>query len=308
LGSFRLKEDGSFESGFRIKEPGLYRLRIGMAAIWLLLEGGETMSLTASIDKNNIPTYEIKGSELSQEASTWVNNLNTNAIAKYVREQPNSKALLKLFLLGRLPIAQYMDEIKKIKSDVQARYPETELSKGLAMRIDQAEAQMNQATIMVGKPVPDIRLADPNGKNMALSELKGKVVLIDFWASWCAPCRRENPNVVKIYNKFKDKGFMVYSVSLDGLDDRQQLSMQSNPEVLKQQIEAKRQAWIQAIKDDGLIWPYHVSELRSWSSSVAQLYGVDAIPRTFLLDRNGVLRYVNLRGGELEAKIKELLG
>jgi thiol-disulfide isomerase/thioredoxin len=128
-------------------------------------------------------------------------------------------------------------------------------------------------------------LNDTNGKAIALSSLQGKVVLVDFWASWCMPCRQENPNVVRMYEKYKDKGFTVYSVSLDESKD----------------------AWVKAIKDDNLSWPNHVSDLKGWQSSAAALYGVSSIPATFLLDKEGNIIAQNLRGAELEQKLQEIL-
>jgi thiol-disulfide isomerase/thioredoxin len=120
---------------------------------------------------------------------------------------------------------------------------------------------------------------------MRLSDLKGKVVLLDFWASWCGPCRAENPNVVKLYNKYSTKGFSVFSVSLDN----------------------DVQAWKRAIKSDGLVWPYHVSDLKQWESPLVQLYKFEGIPFTVLLDKKGNIVAKNLRGKALELKLKELL-
>lgn len=137
---------------------------------------------------------------------------------------------------------------------------------------------------LTGSEAPDIALTNPEGKEIKLSSLRGKVVLIDFWASWCGPCRRENPNVVRVYSKYKDKGFTVYSVSLD-------------------QDKAK---WEDAIRADNLSWPYHVSDLQGWKSAAAKLYGVSAIPKTFLIDQNGIIIGKDLRGEQLERKLAEL--
>jgi thiol-disulfide isomerase/thioredoxin len=143
----------------------------------------------------------------------------------------------------------------------------------------------------VGEIAPNIKLRNPDGKVMQLESLRGQVVLIDFWASWCGPCRRENPVVVDAYLNYKDKDFKagskftVFSVSLD-----------------------KRQAaWKKAIEDDKLEWPYHVSDLAGWSSRAAVLYGVNGIPMNFLIDKNGVIIAKNLRGHALEAALESIV-
>ncbi|MBT8219683.1 MAG: TlpA family protein disulfide reductase [Bacteroidia bacterium] len=141
--------------------------------------------------------------------------------------------------------------------------------------------QINANTI--GAEAPDIVLNSPEDKELALSELKGKIVLIDFWASWCGPCRRENPNVVRMYDKYKDKGFEIYGVSLDSKKDR----------------------WVSAIEADGLTWP-NVSDLKGWQSYAAKMYAVRSIPTTVLIDKEGKILARNLRGPTLEAKLEEL--
>jgi thiol-disulfide isomerase/thioredoxin len=139
---------------------------------------------------------------------------------------------------------------------------------------------------MTDVPAVDIAQTDTSNVVRKLSDLKGKVVLVDFWASWCGPCRRENPAVVALYNKYKSKGFEVFSVSLD----------------------QDRQKWIDAIAKDGLVWSNHVSDLRGWGNAAAQLYGVSSIPKTVLIDKNGIVTDHNLRGELLEKRLKEIFG
>ena len=139
------------------------------------------------------------------------------------------------------------------------------------------------ADLAVGKKAPDLEFPSPAGDMVKLSSLQGKIVMIDFWASWCKPCRIENPNVVRLYNEYRDQGFEIYGVSLDQKKDR----------------------WIQAIEADGLGWE-HVSDLKGWQSEAAGVYNVRAIPATYLIDENGVIIGKNLRGKALENKLAEI--
>jgi thiol-disulfide isomerase/thioredoxin len=143
----------------------------------------------------------------------------------------------------------------------------------------------------IGDVAPEINFENPDGEKIALSSLRGKMVLIDFWAAWCPPCRRENPNLVRTYNEYKDKkfqngdGFTIYGVSLD----------------------RTKEAWVKAIEDDGLVWENHVSDLKYWSSVPAAMYQVRSIPDNFLIDGDGVIVARRLRGEQLDNALKNLL-
>lgn len=171
---------------------------------------------------------------------------------------------------------QYAPLYKKIRDALIGQWPENEFVQHLDSRL--------RSVLMPGMEAPDIELPDPDGKVRRLSDLRGKVVLIDFWASWCRPCRMENPNVVRLYNEYRDKGFEIFSVSLD----------------------KDRDSWVRAISDDHLSWPNHVSDLKYWSSAAGRLYGIQSIPSTVLVDKEGKVLARNLRGMDLENKLKEI--
>jgi thiol-disulfide isomerase/thioredoxin len=142
----------------------------------------------------------------------------------------------------------------------------------------------------IGKMAPDLAFSSPDGKIITLSSLRGKIVLVDFWASWCMPCRMENPNVVEVYEQYKDgnftegKGFTVYSVSLD----------------------TKQSRWTDAIHEDKLVWESHVSDLKGWYSDAAKIYQISAIPANYLINGDGVIIARDLRAETLDSKIKSL--
>ena len=190
----------------------------------------------------------------------------------------NLTSFASLAAIQQLPPEQYMDEYKKLDGGLFTKYPNSSYIKSFH------EGVTAQNKLAFGTPAPEISMKTPEGKSLSLSSLKGKVVLIDFWASWCGPCRAENPNVVAAYHKYKSKGFDVFSVSLDKDSEK----------------------WKQAIQKDHLEWTSHVSDLMAWQSPVVQLYNFNAIPTNVLIDKKGNIVAKNLRGDELEKKLQEI--
>ena len=183
-----------------------------------------------------------------------------------------------------LDVSQNFDYLSGFRNGLLSQWPGTKY----AGELDNRLAPMGR---WMGQFAADIRLPNPQGKASSLSSLRGKYVLLDFWAAWCGPCRRENPNIVRVYNLYRDKGFTVYSVSLDGLP---------------QQPNAK-QAWTDAIKADGLVWEHHVSDLKGWQSEVTRPYEIKSIPASFLLDTEGRIIGKDLRGAALERRLRQVL-
>lgn len=177
------------------------------------------------------------------------------------------------------------DQVNKIVNETAKKYPSHQAVAAIKASLDQ---QMNKtvAASWVGKEAPDFSMPDVNGKEVKLSSFRGKYVLVDFWASWCGPCRNENPNLVNAYNQFKNKNFTVLGVSLD------------RP--------GQKDKWLQAIKDDKLAWT-NISDLQFWNSPVVALYGFDGIPFNVLVDPQGKIIAEGLRGSGLEGELKAVL-
>lgn len=215
---------------------------------------------------------------------------------QFVDNNPNSPALITT--LNQFDLINEIDYVRKIEAALAVSMKGSEYHRMMTTTLSQVENQIKfiemqkqQEELVAnllkpGSSAPEIALTNPDGRLIKLSSLKGKYVLIDFWASWCGPCRKENPTVVALYNKYRDKGFDIYSVSLD----------------------KDKEKWMQAIQQDGLIWSSHVSDLLMWNSSVVPLYGINSIPFTVLLDKSGNVIATNLRGETLTAKLQELLG
>ncbi|HSH67503.1 MAG TPA: TlpA disulfide reductase family protein [Bacteroidia bacterium] len=197
-----------------------------------------------------------------------------NTYLKNFIEQ-HSTSLATLAAIQQLPVDDFEDTYKKLDEALLKKYPNSVYVKSFH------ESILKRNQLAIGTPAPEINMNTPEGKPLPLSSLKGKVVLIDFWASWCGPCRAENPNIVAAYQKYASKGFDIYSVSLD----------------------KSAESWKQAIAKDNLIWKNHVSDLKFWQSPVVALYNFTSIPTNFLIDKKGNIIAKNLRGEELEKKL-----
>jgi peroxiredoxin len=216
-----------------------------------------------------------------------------NKYIAFIKENP--KALFSLYALQKVASSNITDkeEAKKMFVALDASIKNTEFGKQAAVYFGLAKPEMPKempqqpkAGVKVGQLAPPFSAPTPDGKTLALKDAMGKVTIIDFWASWCGPCRKENPNVVALYNEYHAKGLNIIGVSLDK--------------------EGESAKWKEAIAKDKLTWN-HVSNLKYWKDPIAQQYGVDAIPATFILDASGKIVATNLRGDELKAKVQELL-
>lgn len=296
-------------------EPGLYRLRIGAKRTMLVLEDNvKHIDIEGDLTSLGNYAYAISGSKSAKEFTQVMNRMNTQKMPEpevkdYIQttDYPYAGMQLALSSFGNRP--EYWETHKVAADRVLAKYPEDKLAMNYATFAKQLEQSymVSQARnkIKVGEEAPDIVMESPDGKTYKLSDLKGKIVLVDFWASWCGPCRKNNPHVVEVYNKYKDKGFTVFSVSLDGVDERTRKRL-PNPETIEQTIERSKERWLDAIEKDNLTWEYHVSDLAKWDTKAAKMYGVTGIPKTFLIDRDGKIAAVNPRY-DLEEQLVKIL-
>lgn len=317
FGSAIADTDGNFTLEGQITEVGFYKVRLGdNNFVNIVIHPEDNLEITG--DANYLyGTYTVKGSEDAialyelneylrlfglkedslRQAATSFGGVQVDPSRRLQLQSAYNSMLqekltfLRSFIdnntssISALAAVETLDPktdseyFIKLDKELYALYPNSIYVKSLHLRAVQ------MAKLAIGAEAPQILLANPEGKVVSLSSLRGKTVLIDFWASWCKPCRLENPHVVKLYKEYRDRGFEVYGVSLD----------------------KNKQAWVNAIQQDGLEW-IHVSDLQYWNSAAAKLYNVSGIPQTYLIDEDGKIIAKNLRAAELGKKLKEILG
>lgn len=313
--SVKLKKDNTFTLKRKVNEPGFYMVNFFNQQKVLVILDKSNVDIAA--DGNNpAGDFTLKGSKdvedlqkitkAQNELQGKVNSLGVKF--QEANDKKDEKAREKIQAEYFTMQADFNNRIKglirEIGPNLASWYatnllnPEEEyvfldsLSKGFEKQMPNSKFVKEFKTklaqyknvVTVGQAAPEISLNNPEGNPISLSSLRGKYVLIDFWASWCGPCRQENPNVVRMYNKFKGKNFEIFGVSLD----------------------KSKEKWLEAIQKDQLSW-VHVSDLKYWQSAGAEAYGVQSIPATFLVDPSGKVIAKNLRGKALEDKLTQIL-
>jgi peroxiredoxin len=321
-------KDGKFELKGKVKEPSMFALFIKdlQQPIPFILETGE---IEVKVDKDSIWKSEIGGTYNNEEFQKFNTKINTvqkrlvdyqnknfqklmeaqqkkdnmaienlkkgyNDIQKEMDDfmvkypEENTEAFISLLLLeGQFNSPKFnLDNFKKTFNKLGSSLKSTKIGKGIQAKLKAIENnnKIKPEAALIGKMAPDFSGKTPQGTVVSLQQSLGKITIIDFWASWCGPCRKENPNVVALYNEFHSKGLNIVGVSLDDDSDK----------------------WNDAIAKDKITWT-QVSNLQGWKDPIAQLYKVEQIPTTFILDGSGIIIAKDLRGEELRTKITQLL-
>lgn len=317
--SFQMDGTGIFEQYVMVNEPGFYRLNfygrhmanmiLDNSDIEIYKEGDgqqEVYKIRGSRDMDFIyqltdlrQVFEAESQKLNQEFMKLRMELNEDQQketlekfrGEYLSMKANNDRKVKELIysmdnsIAGLLATSFLDEsnefefLDSLSLKYEKQLPNSSYTKDLLNKVE------TMRKLAIGSPAPELALPTPEGQTLALSSLKGKYVLLDFWAAWCGPCRQENPNVVRMYQKYGGDKFEILGVSLD----------------------RKKDSWIKAIADDGLTWP-QISDLKYFQSEAAKLYNINSIPATYLIGPDGTIVAKNLRGASLEAKLEEIFG
>lgn len=276
--NIEINVDGNDPGGFiEIKgSPEIEQIRFAQTAINGVQSSPEAQKLIADFNKAQAANDQKSVVSIQQAYQKLVTQASDKVVAQ-LNQSPPSLGVINILQGQLIDKDAYMDLYVVTADKLKKEWPNYTHAKDFIAMVEKMKVTA------VGQVAPEISLQNPDGKVVPLSSLRGKYVLVDFWAKWCGPCRRENPNIVRAYNAYKDKGFTVYGVSLD----------------------RSKEDWLQGIREDGLTWT-HVSDIKYWQSEAAQTYNITAIPFSLLLDPNGVIIAKNLRGAALDEKLEEI--